>query len=174
MRTARFGHGGAGIFLTVLCLASSGCSLILDFSEGGGSNADSGPDADLAPDGGGCATLEPNESLSAAMAITPGTLALGICTAGDRDFFETAVDGNQDLLVRIDFANAAGADLEMRLYDSLGAVVDRSETFEDFEQIEASLAMSNRLPAGTYFVEVFGFNNTNTNDYSLTLTITGP
>ena len=53
-----------------------------------------------------------------------------------------------------------------------GAVVDRSETFEDFEQIEASLAMSNRLAAGTYFIEVFGFNNTNTNNYTMTLTIT--
>jgi hypothetical protein len=170
MPTARFGRGGAGILLIALGLASSGCSLILDFSA---PSSDAAPiDAMPEPDGGGgCDTFEPNESLAASVPITPDTYILGICEPGDHDFFAVTLDGNQDLLVRIDFVNAAGADLEMRLYDSLGAVVDRSETFEDFEQIEASLAMSNRLAAGTYFIEVFGFNNTNVNDYTLTLTI---
>ncbi len=168
MGTASWRRVGAVIVLTAAC--SGGCSLILDFSASG---ADAGPDdAEPTIDGGGCDTLEPNESLAAAVPLTPGVTPLGICTTGDRDFFEITLDGNQDLVVRIDFVNGAGADLEMRLYDSLGAVVDRSETFEDFEQIEASLAMSNRLAAGTYFVEVFGFNNTNTNDYTMTLTIT--
>jgi len=170
MKRALFGRGWAGILLTSLCLSGAGCSLILDFSE---KQSDAGPpDALVPPDGGGCGNLEPNESLAQAMPITPGSYELGICTPGDNDYFEITLGDAQDLLVRIDFVNAAMKDLEMRLYDSLGAVIDRSETFNDFEQIERSLAMSNQLAAGTYFVQVFGFNNSNTNDYTLTLTIT--
>jgi hypothetical protein len=34
--------------------------------------------------------------------------------------------------------------------------------------------MGNILAAGSYFVEVFGFNNTDTNTYTLDLAITAP
>ncbi len=117
-----------------------------------------------------CNGFEPNETLATAAPMTAGTYLLGICQPGDRDFFAVTVDGNQDLVVRIDFANADG-DLDMRLFDSLGGVIASSAGFESFERIERSLAASNRLGAGTYFVEVFGFNDTNTNNYMLALTL---
>jgi hypothetical protein len=169
MRTARFGRGGAGILLILLGLTEGGCSLILDFSEAG---ADAGPpDAAPTPDGPGCDTFEPNDTLATATPLTPGNYVLGICDNGDHDYFQIALDGNQDLTVRIDFDNANG-DLEMRLYDSLGGRIDQSQSFNDFEQIIRSVAEADRLAAGTYFVEIYGFNDTATNDYELTLTIT--
>lgn len=168
MRTARFGRGWAGILLIPLAVTASGCSLILDFSE----SADAGPiDAAPTPDSAGCDTLEPNDTLATAMAITPGNYVLGICEQGDHDFFRIDVDGNQDVTVRIDFVNTVG-DLEMRLYDSLGGNIDQSQGFADFEQIIRSLAESDRLAAGTYFVEIYAFMDTATNDYDLTLTFT--
>jgi hypothetical protein len=169
MRTARFGRGGAGILLILLGLTGSGCSLILDFSEDG---ADAGPaDAAPTPDGPGCDTYEPNETLATATPLTPGNYVLGICENGDHDFFQISLDGNQDLTVHIDFVNLAG-DLEMRLYDSMGGIEGLSQGFGDFEEFVRSLASANRLAAGTYYFEVYGFNDTETNDYQLTLTIT--
>ena len=168
MRTARFGRCGAGILLILLGLAASGCSLILDFSQ----DTDAGPiDAVPTPDGAGCDTLEPNDTLATAVALTAGDYVLGICEDGDHDYFQIAVDGNQDMTVRIDFVNTVG-DLEMRMYDSLGGNIDQSQSFADFEQIIRSAAEGDRLAAGTYFIEVWGFMDTSTNDYDLTLTIT--
>ncbi len=167
MRTARFGRGWAGILLIPLAVTAAGCSLILDFSE----STDAGPiDAVPTPDGPGCDTFEPNDTLATAMAITSGSYVLGICEPGDHDFFRFDVDGNQDMTVRADFVNTVG-DLEMRLFNSLGGLEGNSQGFDNFEQIIRSMADGNRLAAGTYFVEIWGFNDTATNDYELTLTI---
>jgi hypothetical protein len=167
---------GAAALASLLC--TGGCSLILDFDE----SADAGPTIDGGvvdgPTGDGgdpCAEFEPNNSLQTAASIEAGVYGpLGICPTGDADFFSFTVDGAQDVLVQALFTNAPSMDLEMRMYDGTGQVIDRSETFDSNESIERSSAMGNILAAGSYFVEVFGFNNTDTNTYTLDLAITAP
>ncbi len=171
----------AALLLSALLLGTSaGCSLLLDFSEK--ADAGSGEDAnaiDAGPVGDGgdpCTAYEPNDALAEAIAIEPGTYEpLAICPAGDDDYFSFVVGDNQDMVVEALFSNQGGAgDLEMRLYNSSGEVVDRSETFNDNERIERSLAGSNQLLAGTYIVQMYGFNDTTENTYSLVLTISNP
>jgi len=164
----------------LLVTMSAGCSLLLDFSE----KADAGPggDADVVDagpigDGGDpCNAFEPNDTLSAAVGIEPGTYEpLAICPVGDHDYFSFEIGDNQDVVVEAFFSNEGGAgDLEMRLYNSSGEVVARSESFSDNERIERSLAASNQLLAGTYLIEMYGFHDTTENEYSLVLTVTTP
>jgi len=170
----------SALALATVALASlSGCSLLLDFGE----NTDAGPtidaqtfDAGPSGDGGDpCNAFEPNETLQTAFAIDPGSYApLGICPSGDHDFFSFTVDGINDVVIEALFTNDTSMDLEMRLYDDQGGVIDRSETFDSNERIERSTAGNDTLAAGTYFIEVFGFGNTDTNNYTLVLSVTAP
>jgi hypothetical protein len=168
-----------GVITTLLAFPAGGCSLLLDFSESSPEDPIDGGVADAAPNGDGgdpCAAFEPNDSLAMAHVLTdPGTYEpVGICPSGDRDFFRFTVDGIQDTVVEALFTNAPQMDLEMRLYDGTGMVVDRSETFDSNERIERSTAMANTLAAGTYFAEVFGFGNSDTNTYTFVLELTTP
>jgi hypothetical protein len=167
-----------GVITALFALPGAGCSLLLDFGDGGGNAIDGGvPDAEPTGDGGdACAAFEPNNSLAMAHVLTEaGTLdPVGICPTGDRDFFRFTVDGIQDTVIEALFTNAPQMDLEMRLYDGTGMVIDRSETFDSNERIERSAANANTLAAGTYFAEVFGFGNTDTNTYSFVLELTTP
>ncbi len=163
-------------FLLAVLATGPGCSLILDFSD----KADAGPETDAevvdagpVGDGGDpCAAYEPNDELAQAYPIEPGTYSpLAICPAGDDDYFSFVLDSPRDMVVDALFDNKDGAgDLEMRLYDSNGEVIDSSENFTDNEHIERSLAQSNQLVAGTYIVQVWGYNGTVQNDYELVLT----
>lgn len=169
----------AGVITTVFVLPSAGCSLLLDFGDSGGGDTPDGSPADAGPAGDGgdpCTAFEPNDSLAMAYELTEaGTYEpIGICPSGDRDFFQFTVDGIQDAVVEALFTNAPQMDLEMRLYDSVGMVIDRSETFDSNERIERSTANGNTLAAGTYFAELFGFGNTDTNSYSFVLELTTP
>jgi len=163
----------------VACALLGGCSLILDFNDpgGGGGGIDAMP-ADAGPVGDGgdpCSAYEPNNSLSTAYPIEAGTYSpVGVCPSGDRDFYSFAVDGAQDVVIDALFTNGQGMDLEMRLYNDQGMVIARSETFTDNEEIVQSSATNTLLPAGTYSVEIFGFNNVDANDYQLVLTLTTP
>lgn len=166
--------------MTGTALILGGCSLILDFDDGGGGgNADAAV-SDAAPlvDGGDpCGAFESNDELAAAVLIEAGTLGpLGICPGGDLDFFRFVLADNQDMVVEATFDNMNGAgDLEMRLYDkNTGMVIDGSMGVLDFERIERSLANGDQLPAGEYIVEIYGFNSTIENTYNLSLTITSP
>ena len=178
------------LVVTLVVVAGSGCSLVLDFGEdvGGGDRPDAASSIDAdpsAPDGAGpsidaaggdCGAFEPNDTLATAVPINPGSYAnLGICPGGDRDFYSFTVGDMNDVVVEILFANMAGSgDLELRLYSDTGAVVGSSMSFGDNERIERSAAMGGQLPAGTYTTEVFGFNDQIQNAYALTLTVTGP
>lgn len=172
-----FGPTALTICAVLLC---GGCSLILDFSdEETPAEADAAV-SDAAPlvDGGDpCANFESNDELAAAVLITPGTYEpLGICPGGDKDFFRFELLDNQDMVVEALFDNMGGAgDLEMRLYDgATGIVVDQSMGVLDNERIERSLANGDQLLAGEYIVEIYGFNATIQNEYTLVLTIASP
>jgi hypothetical protein len=166
---------GPGAALAVIAL--SGCSLILDFDV----DADAGPgDAGLVDAGGDgpdpCETGEPNDDISEAFSISAGTHSdLAICPAGDKDFYRFSLGDAQDLIIVLSFDNMGGAgDLEMRLYDGQGNIVDGSMGFGNTERIERSLAMSNQLPAGDYSIEIYAFSASTQNTYTLELAITTP
>ena len=161
-------------------IALGGCSLILDFdveADGGPGDAgvaDATPNGDAGPDP--CDTGEPNDDISEAFSISAGTHSdLAICPAGDKDFYRFTLGEAQDLVIALTFDNMGGAgDLEMRLYDRLGAIVDGSMGFGNTERIERSLAMTNQLPAGDYSIEIYPFSASTQNTYSLDLAITTP
>ncbi len=169
----------ATALVAALSMLGAGCSLLLDFDN----KADAGPQSDATAfdaggvegDGGdGCSSFEPNNDISTAVTISDGTTApLGICPAGDRDFYKFTLTGGQDTTIIITFDNMGGSgDLEMRLYNGIGAVVESSNGFGNSETI--TRAAGTQLAAGDYIIEVFGFTNNVENAYSLELTITTP
>jgi hypothetical protein len=162
------GAGAAGLALL------AGCQLVLDFAPlddagppDSGTPSDSGaPDAaDL------CDQLEPSDTLEGGFMLDPGTYQASICPAGDNDYYRFALDGSQDLAVDLTF-EAGPNDLELELYDvNTSMLITLSTGFDGDERIERSLAVSGRLPAGSYAVRVFGRDGTIQNDYQLGLAI---
>ncbi len=96
--------------------------------------------------------LEPNNTRTAARAVTGSVTALQIC-ASDDDWFSVATAGT----VRIAFHHADG-DLDLVAFDANGAKVGSSEGTSDSEQVT--------VPAGGS-VHVLGYNGAR-NSYSLT------
>ncbi len=92
--------------------------------------------------------------------------ALSIHTASDRDWFQfkTTSVGKAGHNLRIDFNHALG-DLDLVLYNQDGTTVrGRSETTENYEEISLD-----GLAAGTYQVQVLGYQNATNPNYTLTL-----
>lgn len=113
------------------------------------------PVANIGGDG-----LEANDTISSAtnlgVVTAAGQLAgLSIHSATDTDYFrfEIASQGRASHYVQIDFVHASG-DLELRLYNAAGVLLETAATSNDFERI--SLAGRN---AGVYFIQVRGENN---------------
>jgi hypothetical protein len=83
--------------------------------------------------------------------------------------FQTTGPGSVSHSVRIDFKDVQG-DLDLELYDAHDALLARSSTVNDSEQI--SLA---GRPAGVYYVRVLGFAGAvNLAGYTLTISAPGP
>jgi len=97
-------------------------------------------------------------TISGAMSVAE----LSIHTTSDRDFyrFTTTGTGTSAHYVDVLFAHANG-DVDVRLLDSAGATLESSTGVSDDER----LSLQDR-PAGTYFVEVYGFAGAR-NAYSL-------
>ena len=152
--------------------ASSGCQLLLDFSElsDGGPSSDGSVPADASAL---CAANEPNDAFEMATAVTTGALG-AVCGDGDRDFYSFTLDGNQDLEAVVTFTAGAETDLELNLVDATGTVLTISTGLDGDERIEQSMALGNRLAAGDYAVEVFGRSAAVSNEYELILSITTP
>ncbi len=157
---------------TLLCLLS-GCSLILDFggdiTDAGGDPDDAGPDF--------CDTDEPNNTQAMATPVEDGMRQAAICPKGDVDFYSFTVDGAQDMIAELSFDNRGGlGDLDMLLFSETGAqLLPAGDGFGDVETIDRSEASANgRLPAGTYALRVFAFDNQRENTYTFTLTLDPP
>lgn len=112
--------------------------------------------------------LEANDTLSSATNLGVVTAAgqlsgLSIHSTTDTDYFrfEIASQGKANQYVQIDFVHASG-DLELRLYNSSGVLLETAATSNDFERI--SLAGRN---AGVYYVQVRGENNARNPLYNL-------
>jgi hypothetical protein len=170
------------VLVALVGLSLCGCSLILDFD---GDLVDGAPepmvDADpLAPDAppDPATVLEPNNTMPEAATITAGTYGpMAVSPVGDHDFFRFTLTEAHQVTVEAQFTQSMG-DLDMRLYDGTGTKIGESAGFVDNETIECTAASAlkcmNRmmLDAGDYYVEVYGFNNMQTNpSYLLVLTI---
>ena len=121
--------------------------------------------------------LEPNDTpttigSAAASDLRAGTYNLMLCPAGmaanNDDWFRLNITQETQVTARVDFDARGGAvDLDMKLTDSGGAVVRKSEGTGPSE----SVAQCIRQP-GLYFLEVYGYMRPTTSPYSLTLTRT--
>jgi hypothetical protein len=164
-----------------------GCSLILDFGEpgellsDGGVVVDAGDQADApppTPDAGpadanaaDCAQLEPNEDQASAQAITPGTITAAVCPSGDIDFYSFTVPAASDTTINITQPEPLSANLDLRLYDSTGAVITVASGDGASDQIAQTAANGNALAAGDYAVEVFAADGSSQSSYDLELVI---
>lgn len=144
----------------------AGCSLVLDFDQ-----PPDPPPIDSAVTDESCMAFEPNESPTAAAAITPGDYTAAICGNGETDYYKITLDGLQSALVRITFQNRNGAgDIDLRLLNSMGATtIDESRTSADVEEVmcPGGIMCNGPLPAGEYIVQVLGFNAAVTSAYML-------
>ncbi|MFO0875887.1 MAG: SdrD B-like domain-containing protein [Gemmataceae bacterium] len=113
---------------------------------------------------------EPNNTRGTATALgtVRGTLVvpgLSIHTDTDSDWFQFIIvaRGSASHAVRIDFPGAHG-DLDLRLYDAAGTLLATSASNADSERI----SLLDRL-AGTYFVQVVGYQGATQAGYQLSL-----
>jgi hypothetical protein len=160
----------AGAGLAALAFLA-GCQLVLDFSPitDIGSEVDAAPLDGSTPDAADlCALFEPNDDLTTAAMVDPGTFQASICEGGDSDFYGFALDGTQDLIVDLTFV-AGPNDLELELYNAdTTEVLVLSTGGDGDEKIERSAAQSNRLVGGSYAIRVFGRDGAAVNDYQVT------
>lgn len=103
-------------------------------------------------------SFEDNDTRS--LATNLGTLAtnrsyagLRLADANDWYSFQTTTTGGVANQVTIDFANSQG-NLNLELYNSAGTLIGSSATTTNQERVSLS-----GLPAGTYFVRVYGAAN---------------
>lgn len=166
------GRALAALAWMALAASSSGCQLLLDFSElaDGGASDDGAVPADASAL---CAAGEPNDSFETATAVSSGALG-AVCGGGDRDLYKFTVDGNQDVEVVVSFTAGADTDLELDLVDAAGTVLTVSTGLDGDERIEQSAALGNRLAAGDYAAEIYGRTDAVSNEYELIVTITTP
>lgn len=164
--------------IAAVAIGSTGCSLVLDFSESaipGDATPDS-PFSDVE-----CQLAEPNNSAAEAIVFDPAVHAMAaVCQTSpgvdDRDFYRfTVAAGITMVTVRIDFTSSPTGDLDLRLYDGTGTtVLGSSVGFADTEQIvcpgTSPLCNQNMpLPEGDYLFEVFPAIAGAANRYSITL-----
>ena len=157
-----------------IAVSSSACSFVLDF--------DQAPPADASIDGpytqAECDFGEPNNSPGDASMLEPGaTGPAAICApavpgdAEDRDFYKFAVTASP-VTIAIQFTNRPGGDLDLKLYDSSGAMLAQSRSFGDGEMIvcPATSPACPMLAPGEYIFEVFPGVLGSVNSYTFSIT----
>jgi hypothetical protein len=153
---------------TFALLVFGGCSFMLDFDE---SLFDAGPDARPVPDAraprpdAAVDSYEPNETLGTAKTLTPGTYELSITPVGDNDYFGFSLSTMHNVTIDCLFLERDG-DLDLRLYDNAGTLLQTSAGWVDNEQI-----VRTAVAAGTYYIQVYAFDNRFENVYTLVLTV---
>jgi len=161
-------RAAAAVFCAAVAAAgSAGCSAILDFD---------GPleiDAEIGPDP--CAVLEPNDSLETALAIAPGEdRGLGICPAGDHDFYKITVAARDQVVIEARFVHATG-NLDLRLRSIAdGKIIAESVSTDDNERIDCPgpAPACSQLAPGDWAIEVYGVDPAVTNTYRISLSVT--
>ncbi|HEY4059823.1 MAG TPA: PPC domain-containing protein [Kofleriaceae bacterium] len=163
------------VVLALLAVSSTGCELILDFSDSQ-IPIDATPDAPYTDDE--CAYKEPNDTVATAAAITPddhGPAAICANDPEDLDFYKFTVPANTaSVVVNIAFTNRQTGDLDLKLVDSSGLMVAQSRGVGDGETITCPAASPAcaMLAPGDYAFEVFPALMGSVNSYEINLTIT--
>jgi hypothetical protein len=168
-------RGACPALASLLC-GLSGCSLVLDFSDGA-APTDGSLDAPFSD--ADCAYKEPNDSVATAAALViADTGPAAICPGAteDHDFYRFTVPANTSLVqVKIDFASSPTGDLDLRLYDKTGAtVLARSSSFGNEELIACpgSSPPCATLAPDDYVFEVFPAVDDAVNTYTFAITLT--
>lgn len=110
-------------------------------------------------------SYEENDTMGTAanLGAISGTLTVSNLQLRDTaDWFRFTIDseGTSDSRVRMSLTHSDG-DLDMALYNASGQMVGDSDSVSDLESISL-----NGLPAGEYFVQVYGYNGAR-NSYTL-------
>jgi hypothetical protein len=126
-------------------------------------------------------SLEPNDMISQAyqtpVATQKATITfagLSICPNGDKDNYSiTTTQMNQNLEVLIEY-DAAGADLQGSILNAGGTPIANASPVTGMPGHRR--AYTPNLPTGVYYAAVFGpmMGSVTTNNYKLTVTVTGP
>lgn len=117
------------------------------------------PPADAPHWGGPCD--DGDDSMQDATFLPIGAADGEICAAEDEDYFAFYLPNRADVTIQLSFSARSG-DLDLRLLNSEGTTLQASTSVDDDERIAAT------LPAGEYFVHVYGFNGA-VNEYILTI-----
>ena len=157
-----------------LCIAQSGCSLILDFSDNQ-IPIDAPQDIFTVAE---CSFDEPNDSFAAATPRTSGeTVSAALCADGfqDVDFYKITVPAATNTLTVALTFNTLEGDLDLHLYDSTGAEKSFAAGNLDNEQIVCpgvtpACDIGMPIAEGDYAVEVRSVANVQ-NTYSLAITL---
>lgn len=160
----------------VACLAQTGCSLFLDFSDSQ-IPIDAPPDVFTTAE---CSFKEPNDSFETAIAHAPGEpAAAAICADGfdDRDFYKVTVPAaTTTLTIEIMFDTLIG-DLDLHLFDGAGIEQSFSAGNMNNEKIvcpgtapACMLGSTPPIPEGDYVFEVRHLANVQ-NTYSIAITL---
>ncbi len=170
--------------LLVVCSLASGCSFILDFSDKAGVH-------DAALDGpytqAECAYLEPNDTIDTAASIDPaadlGPAAICPPATGateDDDYYKfTVPDGTTKTTIVLTDGllpnGNPGADLDLKLFNSMQEVIGQSRNFSATETLicpAVSPACPALTPGAEYVLEVLPGSPVNLNNYTFSLTFT--
>jgi hypothetical protein len=124
--------------------------------------------------------LEPNDSITSAfqtpVATQKNTLTfagLAICPGGDKDTYSITITATGQNLEMIFDYDDGGAELQGALLNSSGVPIQNASLTTTARQKKAMVA---NLPAGTFYAQVYGPNSggLTTNNYKLTINVTGP
>ncbi len=115
-----------------------------------------------------CATaFEPNETQSAAAAITSGaTNSAAISSSTDIDYYKITTTGTSNIVYNL--AGPSGKDYDLYIYNSSGTQLGSGTSSSATEAVTL-----NNQAAGTYYIKVIGYNGANsTTCYTIKATAT--
>ena len=107
--------------------------------------------------------LEENDAVEQATQMAPGSISGQICP-DDLDWFAVNIGANQQIVAHLTFVNDDG-DLDLKLYDSLGGVLETSASSSDDEEVSHIATTSD-----TYYIRINGYDGAMA-AYSLTVTV---
>lgn len=114
---------------------------VLSGDDSGGSNADA-----VDPAGAG-------DSKASALVLSKSKVSLSerIGVAGDKDYFKVKLSASESAVVTVKFSHAVG-DLDLKVYNSSGSVVAKSEGTTGTERVEFK-------GSGTFYILVYGYKS---------------
>ncbi len=106
-------------------------------------------------------SYEDNDALGSAWTLTAGTYPMLACA--DDDWYRINVAAGYSITATISFTHASG-DLDLRLYNAGGTLLDSSESTNDFEQVSYAVTTN-----GYYYIKVYRYTGSGYNNYTLSL-----